>query len=52
MNEDLFLEMLNLLRAHAQDCRDDAKESDNDIARDMWSAVAGNLENAVGRMGK
>lgn len=50
MNEDLFLEIISLLTAHAKDCRDDAKERGESSAADMWSAVAGHLDNARQRM--
>ena len=50
MNDKLFRQLLNLLLEAAEDKRDEAKEADNDIARDMWSAVAGNLDKARQRM--
>lgn len=50
MNDKLFRDLLNLLLAAAEDSRDLAKEEGNDLTRDMWSAVVGNLDNARQRM--
>lgn len=50
MNDKLFREILNLLLSTAEDNRDVAKQEGNELTRDMWSAVAGNLDNARQRM--
>ncbi|HEX8413387.1 MAG TPA: hypothetical protein VF637_05810 [Sphingomicrobium sp.] len=52
MNDKLFRELLNLLMSAAEDARDQAKHEGNELTRDMWSAVAGNLDNARRRMRK
>lgn len=50
MNEKLFREMLNVLLSAAEDARDQSREEGDELTRDMWSAVAGNLDNARQRM--
>lgn len=50
MNDKLFRDLLSLLLTAAEDNRDIAKHEGNDLTRDMWSAVAGNLDNARQRM--
>lgn len=52
MNEQLFREVLNALLNAAERERDIAHAEDNDLTGDMWSAVAGNLDNARQRMRK
>ena len=52
MNDHLFRRMLALLIAEAEDRRDEARDEGNELTRDMWSAVAGNLDNARQRMRK
>lgn len=50
MNEKLFRDLVNLLMGEAEEARDQARQEGDEIARDMWSAVAGNLDNARQRM--
>jgi hypothetical protein len=50
VTDRLFRQMLELLLAEAEDRRDEARAEDNELTRDMWSAVAGNLDNARKRM--
>ena len=50
MNDKLFRELINLLMCEAEEARDRARQDGDEVARDMWSAVAGNLDNARHRM--
>jgi hypothetical protein len=52
MNDKLFRDLLNLLLGAAEDNRDLARQEGNELTGDMWSAVAGNLDNARQRMRK
>lgn len=52
MNDKLFREMLNTLLSEAEERRDQCRADGDEAARDMWSAVAGNLDNARQRMRK
>lgn len=52
MSEQLFRDILRALLAESEIARDRAKAGDNDVERDMWSAVAGHLDNARQRMRK
>lgn len=50
MNEQLFRDVLRALLSAAEQNRDIARQEGNELTRDMWSAVAGNLDNARQRM--
>ncbi len=50
MNDRLFKELLNTLLSEAEVRRDEASRNDGGAVRDMWSAVAGHLDNARKRM--
>lgn len=52
MTDKLFREILNALLTEAEDRRDQCRADSDEAARDMWSAVAGNLDNARQRMRK
>lgn len=50
MNDKLFRQMLTLLLHAAEEQRDIARCADDHTAGDMWSAVAGLLDNARQRI--
>lgn len=50
MKKSLFLATLQTLLSEAWAQRDAAQERGSEIERDMWSAVAGHLDNARTRM--
>ena len=52
MNDQLFRDVLRALLSAAEERRDKAREQNDGEARDLWSAVAGNLDNARQRMRK